>query len=155
MSEAPKPVTVKLKRGSWEVEITCPEDRVRKVVEDVTSGLSSAGDQLESRKSLQSSPEQVTQNITPPSSSRARLSISRTSGNENVICRDLIQELWFDSWFESERNLSDVDEELARRGYHYHKTSISHSLADLVRENILARVGSMRNYRYIRKRPPS
>ncbi|MBM3897197.1 MAG: hypothetical protein FJ358_01530 [Thaumarchaeota archaeon] len=72
----------------------------------------------------------------------------------HVICRDLLLVLWQESWFSSERNLTEVYEELGRKGYHYDKTSISHSLADLVRENILTRVGSMRNYRYVQKRPP-
>ena len=73
--------------------------------------------------------------------------------DQHVICRDLLQVLWQEGWFASERNLAEVYEELARKGYHYDKTSISHSLADLVRENILTRVGSMRNYRYVQKRP--
>ena len=73
--------------------------------------------------------------------------------DRHVICRDLLQVLWQEGWFASERNLAEVYEELARKGYHYDKTSISHSLADLVRENILTRVGSMRNYRYVQKRP--
>ncbi len=79
-------ITVKLKHGSWEVEITCPEDRVKQTVENVISGI-------------------------------------------------------------------DTNTSL-KRGYHYDKTSISHSLKDLVRENILTRNGSMRNYRYVQKRPP-
>ena len=77
-----------------------------------------------------------------------------TKSTEHVICRDLIETLWQENWFTKERNLSEVDEELSRRGYHYDKTSISHSLKDLVRENILTRNGSMRNYRYVQKRPP-
>ena len=78
-----------------------------------------------------------------------------TKSKDHVICRDLIQLLWQENWFQTEKNLSNVYEELARRGYHYDKTSISHSLADLVRETTLTRVGSIRNYRYIQKRPPS
>ena len=72
----------------------------------------------------------------------------------NVICRDLIYSLWHENWFRIEKNLSDVSEELSRNGYHYDKTSISHSLADLVRENVLTRVGSIRYYRYVQKKPP-
>ena len=40
---------------------------------------------------------------------------------EHVICRDLIELLWQENWFNGERNLSEVDEELSRRGYHYDK----------------------------------
>ncbi|MEM4398626.1 MAG: hypothetical protein QXV18_02270 [Candidatus Nitrosocaldus sp.] len=32
-------VKVRLKRGTWEVEITCREDRVRQVVESVLAGM--------------------------------------------------------------------------------------------------------------------
>lgn len=42
---------------------------------------------------------------------------------------------------------------MSRRGYHYDRTAVSHTLADLVREGTLFREGSMRNYRYIQKYP--
>jgi predicted transcriptional regulator len=64
-------------------------------------------------------------------------------------------EFWKEGWFTGERNLSDVHEELARRGYHYDRTAVSHALTDLVRENVLTRVGMMRSYRYIQKKPPA
>jgi hypothetical protein len=44
---------------------------------------------------------------------------------------------------------------MSRRGYHYDRTAVSHTLADLVREGTLFREGSMRNYRYIQKHPLS
>ena len=139
-------VTIKLKRGSWEVEITCPEDKVKQIVENVLSGL-------DKDKSI----KQEIQDI-PAVHSMTNDEIMKadvvTKSKDHVICRDLIQLLWQENWFTKERNLSEVDEELSRRGYHYDKTSISHSLKDLVRENILTRNGSMRNYRYVQKRPP-
>ena len=137
MSEKEPSITVRLKLGKWEVEITCPQDQVRQVVEDVVEGLG---------KNL--APKQ-TEMISTESISRPEKPIR----NEHVICRDLIEDLWQERWFNEERNLSEVFDELSRRGYHYNKTSISHSLADLVRENVLTRMGSMRNYRYIQKRP--
>jgi|TARA_B100001750_G_scaffold162871_1_gene131627 hypothetical protein len=130
-------ITVKLKHGSWEVEITCPENRVKQTVENVISGI-------DTKTSLTT----VSDNIKPTTP------IKSNKSTEHVICRDLIELLWQENWFTTERNLSEVDEELSRRGYHYDKTSISHSLKDLVRENILTRNGSMRNYRYVQKRPP-
>ena len=140
-------VTIKLKRGSWEVEITCPEDKVKQIVENVLSGL-------DKDKSI----KQEIQNL-PAVHSIANDKIMKadavTKSKDHVICRDLIQLLWQENWVQTEKNLSNVYEELARRGYHYDKTSISHSLADLVRETTLTRVGSIRNYRYIQKRPPS
>ncbi len=73
----------------------------------------------------------------------------------NVTCRGLIEEMWIESWFNEERNLSDVHDELSRRGYNYDRTAVSHALTDLVRENVLTRRGMMRSYRYIQKKPPS
>ncbi len=84
--------------------------------------------------------------MSPSSSERAQSSVNKT-------CRGLILELWEESWFEEPRSLSEVHEEIARRGYHYDKTAVSHSLTDLVRESVLSRNGNMRNYTYIQKRP--
>ena len=39
MSEDEKIVSVKLKRGDWEVDIKCPESKVKKIVDDVISGI--------------------------------------------------------------------------------------------------------------------
>ena len=132
-------MTVRLKRGAWEVEISCPEDRVKQIVENVLAGLDT---------SIQQEP------ITTVSVPTIAEPTIEKRKDQHVICRDLLQVLWQEGWFSSERNLTEVYEELARRGYHYDKTSISHSLADLVRESILTRIGTMRNYRYIQKRPP-
>ena len=137
MSDQKTPVTVHLKLGNWEVEIICPQDQVRQVVQDVVVGL---GKNIET---------QTTEKISIERESQSK----KLGRDEHVICRDLIEHLWQDEWFSKERNLSEVHIELSRQGYHYNKTSISHSLADLVRENVLTRMGSMRNYRYIKKRP--
>jgi hypothetical protein len=72
-----------------------------------------------------------------------------------MTCRGLLESLWFEGHFVSERSLGEVHEELSRRGYNYDRTAVSHSLTDMVRENILTRIGTMRNYRYIQKRPPN
>ena len=125
--EPTRTITVKLRKGGWEVEITCTEAQLKSAIESVlatleTSNVPKAADQ-------------------PPSTG-------------NKTCRGLIVELWQEGWFTQERALSEVHEELARRGYHYDKTAVSHSLTDLVRENMLTRLGNMRNYTYIQKRPP-
>ncbi|MEM3803099.1 MAG: hypothetical protein QXX17_01685 [Conexivisphaerales archaeon] len=62
--------------------------------------------------------------------------------------------MWKEGWFSQPRSLSEVDEELGRRGYHYDRTAVSHSLTDLVREQVLSREGAPRNYRYVQKKPP-
>ena len=68
-------------------------------------------------------------------------------------CRGLLQIMWKEGWFGSEKTLAEVHDEMARRGYHYDRTAVSHSLVDLVREGMLFRDGSMRNYRYVQKFP--
>ena len=123
-------VTVKLRKGGWEVEITCPPDQLQKAVESVLSSLSAGS--------------------TPTSTPSA---LDKSLSTANKTCRGLILELWEESWFNTARSLSEVHEEIARRGYHYDKTAVSHSLTDLVRENVLFREGNMRNYAYIQKRP--
>ena len=72
-----------------------------------------------------------------------------------ITCRELLRRLWEEGWFSTERTLAQVHEELARRGYHYDRTAVSHTLTDLVRDNVLTRMGTARNYRYVQKRPPT
>ncbi|MDG6926028.1 MAG: hypothetical protein JRN09_05700 [Nitrososphaerota archaeon] len=134
MSTDPSPpnVTVKLKRGSWEIEITSPADKVQQAVESVIAGMASK--------------EEVT--LMPPEGSSDGPSEKRFE-----TCRGVLQKMWKEGWFASERTLSEVDEEMARRGYHYDRTAVSHALVDLVREGTLFRDGAMRNYRYVQKYP--
>jgi len=129
MSE-PNLVKVKLKKGSWEIEISCPEDKVKQVVENVLAGMESTSVEM---------PKVISERKQQPRGS--------------ATCKGLIEELWAENWFTTERSLADVHEELSRRGYNYDRTAVSHSLTDLVRENILTRTGTMRAYRYIQKRP--
>jgi len=122
----PSIVRVRLKKGSWEVDIECEESKVKETIESVLSGLSAV-------------PE-VTSETSKP--------------RGNLTCRGLIGSLWTEGWFSTPKSLGDVHDELARRGYHYDRTAVSHSLAELVRENILTRIGTQRNYRYVQKKPP-
>jgi hypothetical protein len=124
-SEPTRTITVKLRKGGWEVEITCTEAQLKNAIESVLNTLEA------------------------PNTKTAEQIVA----SSNKTCRGLIIELWQERWFSQERALSDVHEELARRGYHYDKTAVSHSLTDLVRENMLTRQGNMRNYTYIQKRP--
>ena len=125
-------VTVKLKRGAWEIEITSPADKVQQAVESVIAGMASK--------------EQVS--ILPTESG------SEGEGEKRFeTCRGLLQLMWKEGWFGQARSLSEVHEEMARRGFHYDRTAVSHALVDLVREGTLFRDGTMRNYRYIQKRP--
>jgi hypothetical protein len=132
LSEAGKPanVTVKLRRGAWEVEITCPEDRVQQAVESVLAGMASR------EPAVVESTEQM------------------RGERRFETCRGLILAMWREGWFGTPRSLSEVHEEMSRRGYHYDRTAVAHTLVDLVREGTLFRDGSMRNYRYVQKFPP-
>jgi hypothetical protein len=132
MAESQRTITVKLKRAGWEVEITCAEDQLQSAIESVLSTL------------------EAKSQIPPPG---AKDRSAQTS--QKKTCRGLILDLWQESWFSESRSLSDVHEEIARRGYHYDRTAVSHSLTDLVRENVLTRSGDTRNYTYIQKRPPT
>jgi len=132
MSEK-KTITVKLKKAGWEVEITCEEDQLQKAIESVLSSLTSIPQSAPLSSPLLDERQEV--------------------GTKKTV-RGLILELWGESWFSEARSLSEVHEEIARRGYHYDKSAVSHSLTDLVKEGILSRQGDIRNYSYIQKKPP-
>jgi len=148
-------VKIKLKHGEWEVEITCLESRVKQVVENVLSSLDAAkivgpavqGQFDELRREIDSLRSRPVQQFRDDDQKAA------TKGG--MTCRGLLEGLWLEGYFGSERSLGEVHEELSRKGYNYDRTAVSHSLTDMVRENILTRTGTMRNYRYIQKRPPS
>jgi hypothetical protein len=128
LSEGSEKVTVRLKRGAWEIEITCSQDKVQQVIESVLSGMSS----------------------------REKISIEEEKKDEikGETCRGLILKLWKEGWFSSPRSLSEVDDEIKKRGYNYDRTAVAHTLVDLVREGKLFRDGTARNYRYVQKFPP-
>jgi len=70
-------------------------------------------------------------------------------------CRGVIQKLWEEKWFAEPKGLDDVHSELARKGFHYDRTAVAHALVDLVKDNILTRIGKPRRYQYAQKRPPA
>ena len=122
-------VTVRLKRGSWEIEITTAEDKLQQAVESVLAGMSSKEPML------------------------VESQVSDLGERKGETSRSVITAMWKEGWFASPKALSEVHEEMSRRGYHYDRTAVSHTLVDLVREGLLFRDGSMRNYRYIQKYP--
>jgi len=155
-------VRIRLKHRDWEIEVTCLEGKVKEVMENVLSSIDNTShvefilnshiaelkreiDFIKSKINL----EYINQDIKPIAVHR------RTVQKSGATCRSLLEKLLYEGYFETEKLLGDVHEELSRRGYNYDRTAVSHSLTDMVRESILARVGSMRNYRYIQKRPPS
>jgi hypothetical protein len=120
-------VKIKLKRGSWEIELECDENKVTDVVAKVLAGFDS---------------------------NTAHMSPLESRDLGGVTCRGLLDRMWREGWFIVPKRLSEVDEELARRGYHYDRSAISHALTDLVREGVLTREGESRNYHYVQKKPP-
>ena len=128
-SEKPPNVTVRLKRGAWEVEINTREDRVQQAVESVLAGMASKEPVLVEAQE------------------------SSADDRKGETSRSVITAMWKEGWFGTSRALSEVHEEMSRRGYHYDRTAVSHTLVDLVREGSLFRDGSMRNYRYVQKYP--
>jgi len=127
--QRPPSVTVRLKRGAWEIEITSAEDRVQQAVESVLAGMASK------------EPALVDTETREPDQRRFE------------TCRGLLMTMWREGWFATPRSLGEVHEEMSRRGYHYDRTAVAHTLVDLVREGTLFRDGSMRNYRYVQKYP--
>lgn len=153
-------VKIRLKHGEWEVEVVCIESRVKQVVESVLSSLDTAkimGPEVQSqldalRREIDFLKTRPIVELVPEGQQQQQQKVTTKSG---ITCRGLLENLWFEGFFVSERSLGEVHEELSRRGYNYDRTAVSHSLTDMVRENILTRIGTMRNYRYIQKRPPN
>ena len=153
-------VKIRLKHGEWEVEVVCIESRVKQVVEIVLSSLDTAkimGPEVQSqldalRREIDFLKTRPIAELVPEGQQQQQQKVTTKSG---ITCRGLLENLWFEGFFVSERSLGEVHEELSRRGYNYDRTAVSHSLTDMVRENILTRIGTMRNYRYIQKRPPN
>jgi hypothetical protein len=150
-------VKIKLKHGEWEVEVTCLESRVKQVVENVLSSLDTAN---MVGSAVQSQLDELRREIDslkmrPIAELRSEDEQQKVITKGGITCRGLLESLWLEGHFVSERSLGEVHEELSRRGYNYDRTAVSHSLTDMVRENILTRIGTMRNYRYIQKRPPN
>jgi hypothetical protein len=151
-------VKIRLKHGEWEVEVVCIESRVKQVVESVLSSLDTTkmtGPEVQSqldalRREIDSLKTRPIAELIPEGQQQQKVTTKT-----GITCRGLLENLWVEGHFDSERSLGEVHEELSRRGYNYDRTAVSHSLTDMVRENILTRIGTMRNYRYIQKRPPN
>jgi hypothetical protein len=159
MSSPPaEEVKIRLKHGEWEVEVVCVESRVKQVVESVLSSLDTAkmmGPEVQSqldalRREIDSLKTRPIAELIPEGQQQQKVTTKT-----GITCRGLLENLWVEGHFDSERSLGEVHEELSRRGYNYDRTAVSHSLTDMVRENILTRIGTMRNYHYIQKRPPN
>lgn len=70
-----------------------------------------------------------------------------------LTCKEAVEKLWRESWFNKPRKLGEIWDELSRRGYNYDRSAISHALLSLVKEGKLSRIGRVRKYQYIQKIP--
>ena len=132
-------VKVEVVLGPATVRVEAPPDKIEEAVKNAISALKSALPQLgveaERLQGSMAKPEKPKKKPAP-------------------TCSGLIRGLMEEGWFDSPRTLSEVVQELAKRGYHYDSTAVSHSLLDLVRERALIREGVPRRYTY-RKNPES
>jgi len=161
---SPDEVKIRLKHRDWEVEITCIEKKVREVVENVLSGIDSSNSLnsefsaqiADLRKQVDTLTEQIHLNLSIQKQMTNPVALqTKLAQRGGITCRGLLQSLWYEGYFGTEKPLGEVHEELSRRGFNYYRTAVSHSLTDMVRENILTRKGTMRNYQYIQRKPPS
>ena len=135
LTEKPQkpPIKVKMKIGEIEFEIESQEDQIQNTVDKI---LQAVTDRLKNTNL-----SQFTERQNPPPRAET--------------CKGLIQKLWEENWFSEPKGLDDVHSELARRGFHYDRTAVAHALVDLVKDNILTRIGKPRRYQYAQKRPPT
>ncbi len=153
--EGNKKIRVILKKGEWNIEVEFPEntepDKVQTTLENISKSIIANRNEDDLKEIIKKIiKEEINSSNIQPNNIKANSSERKS----HKTCRNLIEELWTEKWLDQERSLGEVHEELARKGYHYDRTAVSHTLTDLVRENILTRVGTIRNYRYIQKRPP-
>jgi hypothetical protein len=127
------PIKVKMKIGDIEFEIESQEDQIQTAVDRILSAVTAR------LKDMQVTSQQ--ERASPPPRAET--------------CKGVIQKLWEENWFTQPKGLDDVHGELARRGFHYDRTAVAHALVDLVKDNILTRLGRPRRYQYAQKRPPT
>lgn len=135
LTEKPQnpPIRLKMKIGEIEFEIEAQPDQLQVAVDKILSTVTEHQKNLNFSQTMER----------PASLPRAE------------TCRGVIQKLWEENWFTDPRGLDDVHNELARRGFHYDRTAVAHALVDLVKDNILTRIGKPRRYQYAQKRPPT
>jgi len=127
------PIKVKMKIGDIEFEIESQEDQIQSTVDKILAT--------------------VTEHL--KTTSLAQVAERPTTPPRAETCKGVIQKLWEENWFNEPKSLDEVHSELARKGFHYDRTAVAHALVDLVKDNILTRIGKPRRYQYAQKRPPT
>lgn len=117
---------IKLNIKGIDVEVETDPDQIKNVIADVIEGLKSISEV---------SHEDVDKEFYASS------------------CKEAVEKLWREGWFKKPRRLSEVYEELSRRGFNFDRSAISHALSSLTKEGILTRMGKERKYEYVQKIP--
>jgi len=133
MSDQEK-IKVEVQVGPATVRVEAPPDKLEEAIKQVISAIKAVLPEISAEGFGQ-----------VQRGERARRRIQPT-------CSELLRGLMEEGWFDTPRSLSEVVRELARRGYNYNSTAVSHSLLDLVRERALAREGTPRRYVYFRSK---
>jgi hypothetical protein len=149
-------VKIRLKHNGWEVEISCSEDKVKEVVQNVLDSVDHPSPLSEKNALSIVELQNQLENIKRLIDSDAIASTNEVFRRERksphktgMTCRILLETLWEEGYFMTQRLLAEIHEELLRRGYNYDRTAVSHSLTDMVREGIIVRNGTARNYVYL------
>lgn len=122
---SPNRVKVRLNVGGVEVEIEAPVDQLEESVRRVISALAEGREKEE--RPVQEAKRQLT-------------------------CRQVVERLVSEGFFREPKSLSEVYQEVKRRGYSFDVTAVAHVLLELVREEVLDREGSPRRYQYVERR---
>jgi len=122
---SPNRVKVRLNVGGIEVEIEAPVDQLEESVRRVVSALAEGREREE--RPVQETRRQLT-------------------------CRQVVERLVSEGFFREPKSLSEVYQEVKRRGYSFDVTAVAHVLLELVREEVLDREGSPRRYLYVERR---
>lgn len=136
MSKEEEKVRVEVVIGPATVRVEAPPDKLEEAVRNAISALKSVYPQLGAEV------------VRVPQ--EAVFAEKKGVRKPSPTCSNLLKGLIEEGWFDKSRSLSEVVQELAKRGYQYDPTAVSHSLLDLVREKALVREGVPRRYTYRR-----
>ena len=118
-------VRVKINIGNMDIEVECSPDQLKNTISTI----------METVNEIKSSSKEEKDEFYAST------------------CKEAVEKLWKEDWFNRPRKLGEIWDELSRRGYNYDRSAISHALLSLVKEGKLSRVGRTRKYQYIQKIP--
>jgi len=130
---AQEKIRIEVEIGPATVRVEAPPDKLEEAVKQVISAIKAVLPEISAEVGQVQRGERARRRMQP-------------------TCSELLRGLMEEGWFDTPRSLSEVVRELARRGYNYNSTAVSHSLLDLVRERSLSREGTPRRYVYFRSK---